>query len=372
MMSEIVQRLNNYLVEARACLDDASVCHVVIGNQAADLDSIASAIMYASLVAGELGEDGVGLPVIDIPREDFVLRTEAVYLFRSLGIDEAALVFADEIDLDALNGEGRLRLTLVDHNALASGRANLAETVVAIIDHHDDSGLYPKANPRLIEPVGSAATLVADAILRRRPQLIGRCAATLLLGTILLDTVNLDAGAGRVTEMDRAVATRLADAAGTDPAALFANLQREKFNISGLSTRDLLRKDRKQWREGDVAYAISSVLASLEEWIAKDPGMVAGCSSFRRAHGLDCLLVMMAFTDDDGGFRRQLGVFAKDRALRRNIIDGLAACDIGLSPIVADGLAGAEDACLFNQADSSASRKKLQPLLQRLLAGSDA
>lgn len=75
MMSEIIQRLNTYLTGARARLDGASVCDVVIGNQAADLDSMVSAIMYAFLVTGELGEDGVALPVIDIPREDFNLSS---------------------------------------------------------------------------------------------------------------------------------------------------------------------------------------------------------------------------------------------------------------------------------------------------------
>ena len=59
-------------------------------------------------------------------REDFPLRTDAQWLFQEVGIDAAHLVFADEVDLGALDAEARLAgLVLVDHNVLSAKPSDL-------------------------------------------------------------------------------------------------------------------------------------------------------------------------------------------------------------------------------------------------------
>lgn len=58
------------------------------------------------------------VPVLNIPRADFALRTETAFLLRERGIAAAALVFRDEIDLAGLHRAGLLSLTLVDHHVL--------------------------------------------------------------------------------------------------------------------------------------------------------------------------------------------------------------------------------------------------------------
>ena len=371
-MSKLVTQLNMYLAGARSKLDGNAGCRIVIGNEAADLDSMASAVMYGFFAAAcEPRERFVVVPVINIPRADFILRTEAVYLFGALGIDVAALLFIDEVDLSRLHREDRLRPILVDHNILAAHQAGFADAVTAIIDHHDDAGLYRQAKPRTIEPVGSAATLVAEAILRSQPKLVDEGTATLLLGTILIDTVNLNPDAGRVTAKDRDIAARLAATAGGDPDALFAKLQFEKFNVAVLGTGDLLRKDYKEWEAGSVRYGIGTVLTSLEDWIAKDPDIDYGCDNFRRSKGLDCLLAMMASTDSEGAFRRELAVVVPDEALRDRLLAFLEATSFGLRRFVPKGLAEARQAVFFSQSDSTVSRKKLQPLLQALFTARD-
>ena len=119
-MTNRVGTLNSYLKSARASVDKAEAGAIVIGNEAADLDSMVSAVLYGFL-ASACGSPTV--PVVNCPRGDFVLRTEAVYLFEALGVDVAALPFIDEIDLERLHRSGRLRLTLVDHNILAADQA---------------------------------------------------------------------------------------------------------------------------------------------------------------------------------------------------------------------------------------------------------
>ena len=362
--------LNIYLSEARNSLERGEAGAVVIGNEAADLDSMVSAIVYGRLVSALVAPGTPpAVPVVNCPRGDFALRTEAVYLFAAQGLDVEALVFVDEIDLDALHGSGRLRLCLVDHNVLAADQAGCADAVEAIIDHHADGGLHPRAEPRWIEPVGSAATLVAEAMLRNRPALIDPQTATLLLGTILLDTVNLDPTAERATAKDEAMASQLKELAGPEAEGLFDRLQAEKFNVSALGTEDLLRKDYKSWDTPSGTYGMSTVTTSLEDWVAKDPGLAAGLEAFLRSRGLACLLATMAYTDAGGGFRRQLAVHAPDPELAAGLTAMLEASDLGLSRIRPAGLKDPGEAMFYTQQNTAVSRKKLQPLLQRFFSG---
>jgi len=141
--------LNIYLSEARNSLERGEVGAVVIGNEAADLDSMVSAILYGRLVSALVASGTPpAVPVVNCPRGDIALRTEAVHLFAAQGLDVDSLVFIDEIDMDALHRAGRLRLCLVDHNVLAAAQADYEDAVEAIVDHHADGGLYPQAEPR--------------------------------------------------------------------------------------------------------------------------------------------------------------------------------------------------------------------------------
>ena len=58
------------------------------------------------------------LAVLNIPRAEFPLRTDNVFLLRESGLSQDYPVFRNELDLAALHRAGRLDLTLVDHNLL--------------------------------------------------------------------------------------------------------------------------------------------------------------------------------------------------------------------------------------------------------------
>lgn len=58
------------------------------------------------------------IPVLNIPRADFALRTETTFALREQGIPATSLIFRDEIDLGGLHRSGLLSLTLVDHHVL--------------------------------------------------------------------------------------------------------------------------------------------------------------------------------------------------------------------------------------------------------------
>ena len=82
--------IQRYLAEARKHVNDTGI--IVIGNEAADLDSMASSIAYGYLL-GMQDPRVMVLPVMPIPRADFILRTEAVYVFKEATTDLNEVVF---------------------------------------------------------------------------------------------------------------------------------------------------------------------------------------------------------------------------------------------------------------------------------------
>lgn len=337
---------------------------IVMGNEAADLDSMASAVTYAWYL--NLSDtDGKYFPMINIPRADFKLRTEAVYLFQEAGINIDNLLFAEDVDLDKLKAGSNLKLILVDHNKLASSQTSLETVITGILDHHADEESYPPAAVTDIRPVGSAATIVAESFLKDQKDSIDSSLGTLLLGTILLDTVNLDPEAGRVTDDDSKAAKEIIDIAGLDSKKLFDKLQFEKFNVSSLGSYDLLRKDYKEWQLGDIKLGIGSVLLPVEDWAAKDSEIVSEFDRYLKERKLDVLLSMNAFTSP--GFTRQLVIYVPDSNLREKTVSFMEGSDLGLEKL---DINSSSDSCTFyNQKNLGISRKKLQPLLKDFFEG---
>ena len=364
-LSPGIEKLRSYLSGTRSRITSGRTVCCVLGNEAADLDSMASAVMYAYFRDCTAGADGIAyVPVINIPREDYKLRTEAVYLFSEAGIDPDWLIFIDEIDLTALHSGGRLKVALVDHNRMAATQEAFASTVIELVDHHKDEGLFENAGPRMIEPVGSAATLVAEAVLDRDQSILEQGSARLLLGTILLDTVNLDPEAKRATEKDQQIVEALTGMTGADRQALFDTLQFEKFNVSALSTSDLLRKDYKQWRMGESRVGISSVLLSVADWLKKDANLSASLASYLSSQRLDVLIAMNAYTNPE--FTRELVVYCPDEGLLNRLLKFFGESDLGLSAIDSEMVDSSTR--MYEQANLGYSRKKLQPLLDGFFA----
>lgn len=355
------KNFTNYLKNIKKNLSYNESMTVVVGNEAADLDSMASALMYAYYL--NLKDETVkSVPLINIPRADFKLRTEAVYLFEAAGVDMDELLFAEDVDLNRLNEKNLLSLVLVDHNKLSSAHSPFLNSVTGVLDHHADEKSYPDGIFTDIRPVGSASTIVGEFFLANAEEEISGPIATLILGTILLDTVNLDPEAGRVTDADKAVAEKIMAISGLDRTQLFDKLQFEKFNVSSLGSYDLLRKDYKEWQMGPVKCGIGSVLLPVEDWIEKDPEIVSACDKYLKERELDVLFAMNAFTNPE--FTRQMVVYIPDENLRINTISFLEASDLGLGKIDGSSLKNSDVCAFYNQANLGISRKKLQPIIK--------
>eukprot|EP01117_Protostelium_nocturnum_P015780 TRINITY_DN6149_c0_g1_i2.p1 TRINITY_DN6149_c0_g1~~TRINITY_DN6149_c0_g1_i2.p1 ORF type:complete len:321 (-),score=134.37 TRINITY_DN6149_c0_g1_i2:335-1297(-) len=271
----------------------------VIGNEAMDLDSFVSSIVYAYFLSKREGE--VVIPLIQIPKEDFSLRTDVAWLFNETRLEWDNLIFLKDFE-EFLNEnrlksvkEDKLRVILTDHNVLSRKLSLLNPFVEEIIDHHADEGKYPqvKGEKRLIEVVGSATTLVAQKIREDEELFKGNAIPSLLLGTILLDTVNLLPEFNRATPKDIEIASHilkgLEERNNVDikkfQKDFFDTLQKERFDQTNLSTQDLLRVDYKQFtmetKNSSKKYevGISSSKIKGEEWISKDPNIIKVTSS---------------------------------------------------------------------------------------------
>lgn len=349
-------QVNRFLSEAQKTITGGDHITVVLGNEAADLDSMQASVLYAYFLNATSGVAAV--PVINIPRQDFKLRTEAVFLITQAGINPDHLIFADEIDLTALQERRALSVVLVDHNRLAAPQEALSGVVTGIIDHHRDEELFPAASPRIIEPVGSVATLVAERMMAEKKELVTGGVALLLLGTILLDTVNLDPEAQRATEKDITTVETLLGITGVDRQQLFDDLQREKFNVSALDTPDLLRKDYKEWQMGAVKVGIASVLLPITDWLEKDTSLATSMGTYAAARSLDVLISMNAYTAPS--FTRELAVYCENEELRSRLLAFLAESDLQLKEIAPSA---SNALSYYHQGHLGYSRKKLQPLL---------
>jgi len=355
--------LNSYLAETKNNITQFDSKQIVIGNEAADLDSMVSSIVHAYYLACKnRATNHYVAPIMPIPREDFKLRPEAVYVFAKAGIKLNNVLFFDEVDFPELM-KGDAKLVLVDHNKLALSLETYGDKVVGILDHHKDEKLYPHAPIKVIEPVGSTATLVAEELIATSSDLVDINIAKLLIGTILLDTVNLDTEAGRVTPKDIRIADQLLKKFSIEQSEYFENIQREKFNVSNLTTTDLLRKDYKESNFGTFSCGIASVLLSVEQWGEKDNRLCQKFAAYAKTRSLDILLAMNAYKNPD--FKRGIVLFCKNAAVHDDVVKFLQQQGLKLKELEMKD----QETCTFgkisyySQGNLGISRKKLQPML---------
>ena len=313
---------------------------------------------------------GLVIPMFNVPRTDVSLRVEALYLFSECNVSTANIVCLEDIDLQHLQAANRLEMTLVDHNVPAGDQQVLLPSVIEIIDHHkDDTGnVYRSDVAKNIKPVGSCCTLVASDFLEKMPLMLARNPdlVILLLATILVDTVNLDFSAGRTTDSDRDVVTRLTALVDVDQDDLYNRLQNAKFDLSGLSAYDLLRKDFKDATPNSqgIRAGASSVSKMLSNFM-KMPDANNALDHFTLDRNLDLLLlVFMSFSSQERQPKRQCAVYSKQGPLRFKVANYLRNQEsLQLEEIATNN----PNLITFDQGNITISRKQLLPLINDAL-----
>lgn len=306
---------------------------LIMGNEAGDLDSAASALSLAYLLGHDpkfasahgLDAGAVYAPLLQTPRSALRQRRENLMVYEALGIDLQSLLCIDDLGVDrtalALSPSANVSLGLVDHAKLTPAWGD-GRRVDLVVDHHEDEGAHETARLRIVrspssDPVGSAASIVASLFqdaLQGSDQRMDRSVADLLLSAIILDTKNLRmAPDGKATETDaeaynfllpvssfhgpeRIAFIQAAHAYGAPPtrdsdasvdsvapgasreaqehtAAWAKALKNVKADVSHLSTHELLARDFKDadvaTGSGAVRLGISSVPLSLSSWLSE-------------------------------------------------------------------------------------------------------
>ncbi|XP_006217023.1 exopolyphosphatase PRUNE1 isoform X1 [Vicugna pacos] len=360
--------MEDYLQGCRAALQVSRPIHVVLGNEACDLDSMVSALALAFYLAKTTETEEVFVPVLNIKRSELPLRGDNVFFLQKIHIPESLLIFRDEIDLHALHQAGQLTLILVDHHVLPKSDAALEEAVAEVLDHRPIDQKHCPPCHVSVELVGSCATLVTERILQGAPEILDRQTAALLHGTIILDCVNMDLKVGKATLKDIEYVEKLEALFPDLPRRndIFDSLQKAKFDVSGLTTEQMLRKDQKTISRQGTKVAISAIYMDLEVFLQRS-GLIADLHALCQAHSYDALVAMTIFFNTHNEPVRQLAVFCPHAALRMTICGVLErshspSLKLTPAPSIHPNLQA------YLQGNTQVSRKKLLPLLQEALS----
>lgn len=304
------------------------------------------------------------LPLLQCPREDFSLRTDAAWLFHQLDLDPSQLLFCEEV-VSVLQQLKKVHVTLVDHAILASPMRELTNIeLVEIIDHHKVDGVnVGKGCCVVMEPVGSCATLVAEKLLGVKGYVLPAAVATLLLGAILLDTVGLDREKGRTTDKDEDMARQLASFSSIPQTELYVSLLSSRFSTAGLSTLQLLRKDLKCAEAGGYQLGFSTITCQLSELFERE-GMEGYMQTLCKARGLSALLLLGVWQTGKT-INRQIAIFQPEGL---DLADALANVletdkDLNCQQIVT------ECPCiLLSHGNTKLSRKYILPLVVNFIS----
>ncbi|GAA5959254.1 hypothetical protein JCM3765_005122 [Sporobolomyces pararoseus] len=278
---------------------------IVMGNEAGDLDSLASSIGYSYFASSSLF-----IPLQLTPRTDLYLRPENLESLSQSKISLSSLLTID--DLEGKQAQLESNYVLVDHNSLLpsfrSSSSQEEDRVVSIIDHHVDERQHLSASPRLINLVGSCSSLITTHFFQQQqPELEPpKELADLLIKTVLIDTrLKPVEKNGKATPIDlKAVSLLLPfssfprtttttttttnigegkeeevgvfDKVGQDTLSSLKEtgefLIKLKEEVSWMNGRDLLRRDYKEYTtevEGSLKYGLSTVPLGLNVWLDK-------------------------------------------------------------------------------------------------------
>ncbi|TFK53057.1 DHH phosphoesterase [Heliocybe sulcata] len=314
----------------------ASEWVVVMGNEAGDLDSLASSFGYARFHSVTRDTQKV-VALSQTPRTDLHLRAENIYALEQSRIDHSCkeLLCIDDIPQTQSKRFPSTQFALVDHNRILPRYTenNPDARVIAIVDHHEDEGHHKDtADPRIVAvPTGSCTSLVAKLFKEKCPDRMTPELAGLLLSGILIDTSGLKPG-GKAELADREAAAflvpiaaqsrdqsfvRMAHAEDEGPmldiASLTNILQEKKGSISHLSTYDLLRRDYKEYSltphwssSGSILVGLATVPKGLKSWIPGDEEFWSQAEKWMDERCLTVLGILTTFRSRKGKHKREI------------------------------------------------------------------
>ncbi|CAF1103117.1 unnamed protein product [Brachionus calyciflorus] len=305
-------KIKEFLKKSKLIYESVLSKGVVLGNQAADLDSIVSSISMAYYLSLKKDSPTSYVPIINSTKSIIKSKKECMYLLDYFSIDlEQDLLFLSEWKKDEIND-----VILVDHNELDMKEKDLGihKLVSGVIDHHSDKQLFLKSSPRIIDiSVGSCSTLVADLIFNSDFKL-DKSVATLLLFPILSDTSNLTI---RTSDKDFKIVEQLKKITEIDLNLLYYKIEKFKFDTSKEDILISLMKDYKQYELEYNTWGLSSVTFSVIDWINESKTEINKIEKLMHEKSLFFYGILSCFKiKDTTEFKRDLILFSN-----KNILD---------------------------------------------------
>ncbi|KAG1847939.1 hypothetical protein C8R48DRAFT_730656 [Suillus tomentosus] len=402
--------LSTYLKSRKAdfLADNGEGWTVVTENEAGDLDSLASTLGYVWL---RFNASGKAIAYITTPREDFVLRAENLH----------ALGLAGDHPFEELYCSGDpispqvSQFALVYHNVLDTRHASPTARVVAVIDHHEDEGQYKDTsttNPRIVEPAGSCSSVVtrlyqSSSNLSIPPEMstllltlgVGREAAAFLIpNSLLAHKEEVFASSDNQTIIHL-----------PSVQSLSATLREKKLSVSHLSTRDLLRRDYKEFAfrrpasedatqsSNTIRVGLATVPRRLSAFFTSSSYPIKEIQDWLDERYLSVIGILTTFRSKKGkGRREQLWMVKADEGIAEKLLQGLESSQelklkrLDFSKFVCNANTADESedddaeevtadearfgdsfvARAYEQGNASATRKQTAPTLRRLMEGS--
>jgi exopolyphosphatase len=339
-----------------------------------DLDSIISSLLFAYWSTEFLAENDTTLyiPLIKVPHADLSLRPELDFVLNKAGIDRSLLVCIDDLVLDRDSAQ----LILVDHNQLTPP-FDAAWRVMGVLDHHvDEHHEYPNMAFRQITMVGSCVTLVLDHFFKQfGSDWVDPTTAILAMAPLLVDTIELKWELGRTHALDVEIYQVLKQVLQQQPqlysSNYFQEIEKVKSQVDGMSSKDILRRDYKQFEVNGYHIGTSAVTWHFAAWAKRDSAQQIAdtANAFAKNRQLDMEVIFTAFDHGaNGGYRRQLAVLIKNPKLKP-VQEALEQDNqVDLTPIDALNKESQSDIVFYDQNNVKMSRKQVWPLLKQLIS----
>lgn len=308
--------------------------HVVVGNEACDLDSAVSCLLLfhiISKISDEInGKDKTKtlyIPLLNTSREMLDSKSEVLwFLQKTLNIDKSFLTCKDDIDWAEIKRNGiEILITLVDHNYNEEFKD--IGRIVEIIDHHQVQNpiwlMEQHQNIRLTldTSVGSCTTLVAERLFYIYAEHhVSDEILLLIYGTILLDTICLSEKAKRFTRRDVYLLRKLDALLGNrkpNREELYKQLVSAKNSTRELNFEKLMRRDLKIYKDKN---GLRIGIASLFGMAAKEAlGLAANINldQFFCQNNYEAFIIMglIADLEQSDGISRDLVLISANEKL---------------------------------------------------------
>lgn len=212
---------------------------------------------------------------------------------------------------------------LVDFTEPAQGVPSLPESnIIGIIDHHRLGGLMTALPLEVtVKPVGCSSTVLWQLMSADIRKQLTSAEAILMLGAILSDTLALRSPT--TTDDDKKAVDDLFEIANIDRDAFIKDLMIAKTSIDGLSARELLTKDIKQFDINGRKVCVDQLeLFSLSQIEPVLADLRKDMDAYVDEQGVDLVVLMLTDIDSE---RSQLYFAGAAKACEEEtvIIDGM-------------------------------------------------